>query len=403
MSHLLQIGLIFFLGFAGAIAANKLGLPRVSGYIIVGMILAPSMTGIITPAFLKESTLIVDFSLSMVAFCLGGTLGLRNIMRHGRAITLITLGQAAGAYVFVSVAAFSLMGVWFGEFTMSDVVIMSLVFGALSLSTAPAATFATVHEYKASGTFTSTLLAVVALDDALGLMIFSLTLAFINTLINGGAHTLASLAHPLLSIFSSMAIGGILGLTLVIALRFINRKETLIITIVTFFTLSYGIAQTLHLEPLLCAMSVGMTVANLYEDNLPFRILEGNFEPVVLAIFFVLAGAHINLGVLLEYLPLAMIFVCFRIGGKVIGAVLGGKLAGESRAFSRNMGLALAPQAGIAIGLALYLSRLESFAPYAVITMNVILASTAVNEVLGPWLLKVSLHNVGEADRDTRD
>jgi Kef-type K+ transport system membrane component KefB len=147
-------------------------------------------------------------------------------------------------------------------------------------------------------------------------------------------------------------------------------------------------------------MALGITIANIYPGDVPFRFLEKNYETMVFAIFFVLAGAHIDVNLFLDYLPLAILFVMFRMSGKWAGAYLGGILSKTPRLHSRYMGLALAPQAGIAIGLALYLGRIPPLEKYAAIAINVIIAKTASNEGLGPWLVKKALTKTGEVPRE---
>jgi len=399
MSYLLQIGIIFFLGYIGALLANKVGLPKVSAYVLVGMALSPSITGVISEDFLKETSVIVDFALAMVAYTLGGHLRLKGILRAGKEIVSITMGQGIGAYLFVTCSSLAFIYFFYPDFSFLDVAIISILFGAISLSTAPAATIATIHECKASGPFTSVLLAIVALDDAMGLIVFALTLSIVKSMVSGAGFSGMALLAACLKVCYSMLIGGGIGALLVYSIKFINKRETLIIITVATFCLTFGINETLGLEPLFATMIMGFVVANIYPDDLPYRFLEGYYEPVVFVVFFVLAGAHIDLRILLEYFPLAILFVIFRVSGKWVGTYVSGTLAGAPREHSRYLGMALAPQAGIAIGLSLYVQQIPQLELFGTIVLNVIVAKTAINEVLGPWLLKTALHRVNEAGK----
>ncbi len=393
-SLVLFLGLIFLLGYLGGLIANRVGLPKVSGYVLVGIALSPTVTGIISEEFLTSATVIVDFALAMVAYSLGGHLKLKNILEQGKIIGLMTFGQGLGAFVFVATATLGFMVFYFPEFAFVDIAALAFLFAALSVTTAPAAVLATVHEYKSRGRFTTTLLAIVALDDALGLMGFALCVAIIKGFILDGGFSFPLVLDPVESILWSTVTGIVPGLVLVWALKHIQKKETLIILTMALFCLAFGTAQQLGLEPLFATMIMGMTVSNIYPGNAPFIFLEQNYETVVFAAFFVLAGAHIDIGLLVDYLPLAVLFVVFRIGGKWVGSYLGGVAAGAPKRFSRYMGLGLAPQAGVAIGLALYIERIPGVAQYAPIIINVIIANTAINEVVGPYLLKLALrHN----------
>jgi Kef-type K+ transport system membrane component KefB len=396
-SVLLILGLIFLFGYMGGLLSNRIGLPKVSGYVLTGIILSPSVTGIITSEFLKSSSVIVDFALAMVGFDLGGSLRWNKLKKHKTSILFITLGQGAGAFISVMLGTFIFMTLIFPAFLINDIFLFSIIFGALSLSTAPAATMATIHEYRAQGTFTSTLLAVVALDDALGILVFALTLAFIKVLVLGSNPSFSSFTEPVLNLIFSTLLGMVVGLVLYGILKNKIEMESLIIFTVAFFCLSFGLAQLFALEPLFTTMVLGMTVANLFPSTKPFEHLEIDYEPIVLAAFFVLAGAHIDISLVIEYLPLAIVFVIFRLSGKWIGSFIGGNLSAAPKNISRYIGFGLSPQAGIAIGLALYLQRMPALEKYSVIALNVIIAKTAINEIIGPYLLKFALKKTGEA------
>lgn len=396
MSYLLQMGLIFFLGFSGALLANKVGLPKVSGYVLVGIALSPSVSGLITHEFLKETSVIVDVALAMIAYTLGGHLKLSGLRERGKEIIAITMGQAVGAYVFVTMASLVYMRVFYEQLSIIDVAIIGLLFGAISLSTAPAATIATIHECRAKGCFTSVLLAIVALDDAISLIFFAITLTVVKGLVAEASDENLTLAWAGMKILYSVLIGVGTGVGLVYAIKFIQKRETLMILTVSAFCLSFGLAEHLKFEPLFATMILGLTVANLYPDDLPYRFLEGYYEPVIFVVFFVLAGAHIDLQILMAYFPLALLFVTFRVSGKWVGAYMAGIFAGTPRRHAKYYGMGLAPQAGIAIGLSLYVQQIPALEFYGTIILNVIVAKTAINEILGPYLLKRALTAVGE-------
>jgi Kef-type K+ transport system membrane component KefB len=399
LSLALVVGLIFFLGYLGGLLANRFGLPKVSGYVLVGMAMSPTVTGVISEEFLKAATIVVEFALAMVAYSLGGHLKLRKIWEQGKVIGIMTYGQGTGAFVFVSVATLGFMHFYYPEYAFVDIAALAFLFGALSVSTAPAATIATVYEYKARGRFTSALLAIVALDDALGLLGFALSIAIVKSFVTGAAVSFSLILEPVESLLWSTGLGLAAGLVLVWAMKYMQKREALVILTTALFCITFGAAQQLGFEPLFATMVMGMTVANTYPGDAPFIFIEKSYEAVVFAIFFVLAGAHIDVSLLVEYLPLAVLFVIFRMSGKWVGSYLGGVASGAPKGFSRYMGLGLAPQAGVAIGLALYIERIPGVAQYAPIAINVIIAKTAINEVLGPWLLKVALKKNRETDK----
>jgi Kef-type K+ transport system membrane component KefB len=204
-------------------------------------------------------------------------------------------------------------------------------------------------------------------------------------------------AGPVINLILSTLLGILVGLVLFSILKNKIEKESVIIFTLAFFCLSFGLAQQFALEPLFTTMVLGMTVANLFPAARPFEHLEIDYEPIVLAAFFVLAGAHIDISLFIEYLPLAIVFVIFRLSGKWIGSFIGGILSSTPKNISRYIGFGLAPQAGIAIGLALYLQRMPALQKYSVIAINVIIVKTAINEIIGPYILKFALKKTGEA------
>lgn len=395
VSFIFIVGLIFFLGYIGGLASNRLGLPKISGYVLIGIILSPSATGLISSSFIDSSSVIVDFALAMVAYDLGGSLIWRRIRQRSRNILYITAGQGLGAFIFVFLGSMMFLPLIFPAIKGEDTVLLAFIFGAISLSTAPAATIATIHEYKAVGRFTSMLLSVVALDDALGLLIFALTVAFLKYFLSGEV-TAFSFVQPFLVMLYSIVMGGVLGVVLSKILKRSGlQRDSMVIFSIAFFCLAYGLAQQYHLEPLLATMAMGTAVSNLSLEHRSFKEIERNYEPVVFALFFVLAGAHIDVALLVSYLSMAVVFVFFRMSGKWAGTFAGGSLSGASVIISRYMGLGLAPQAGIAIGLSLYLQGIPQFEQYSLIVVNVIIAKTAINEIIGPYLLKYALNKAG--------
>jgi Kef-type K+ transport system membrane component KefB len=365
-SVLLILGLIFFFGYLGGLLANRIGLPKVSGYVLVGIILSPSVTGVISNEFLNSSSVIVDFALAMVAFDLGGNLRWNNLKKHKTSIISILFGEGAGAFVSVMLGTFIFMKLLFPPFTINDILIFSIIFGALSVSTAPAATMATIHEYKARGMLTSTLLAVVALDDALGILVFALMLAFIKVVVLGSHPSLSFLTGPVINLILSTLLGILVGLVLSSILKDKLERESVIILTMAFFCFSFGLAQQFALEPLFTTMVLG-------------------------------TGAHIDISLVIEYLPLAIVFIIFRLSGKWTGSFIGGMLSATPKNISRYIGFGLAPQAGIAIGLVLYIQRIPVLEKYSIIAINVIIVQTAITEIIGPYLLKFALKKTGEA------
>jgi Kef-type K+ transport system membrane component KefB len=396
---ILILGLILVFGYMGGLLSNLIGLPKVSGYVFAGIILSPSVTGIISGEFLKSSSLAVDLALAIVAFDIGAHLNWTALKGHKKGIVLITLGQGAGAYILVALGMYIFSSFMLPDFSPKETLVLSVILAAVSLSTAPATTMAVVHEYRAKGPLTSMLIAVVSLDDAVGLIVFALSMVFIRNILHLSSDSFLFPIEAGLSLPVSILLGILTGLVLYRILKLNLKREAAIILSIAFLCLCYGTAKQLNLEPILATMAVGMIVANIFHGKQPFRSLEMGYEPVIMAIFFVLAGAHIDISLFIHYFPLAIVFACARISGKCIGTYMGGVISAMPKQISRYLGLGLAPQAGIAIGLSIYLQNIPGLEKYSAIVLNIILAKTALNEIIGPYLLKYALFRTGEAGK----
>ncbi len=396
------IGLVLIIGYYSGKLANRLHLPRVSGYILAGMLMSPSILHIFPAHFVKSSDIVTDFALAMITYSIGGSLAIQRIKKLGKSIVTITVFEAEMAFLAMIVGFTLILPFFFHVDTTVEFIHvalpLALVIGAMASPTDPTATLAVIHEYSARGPLTTTLLGVAASDDALGIINYSVAIGIASALITGrhlNGFTLA--VKPLIDILGSIAVGIAGGFLIVKIAQAIRREGSVITVILGSLFLVFGASHALDLDPLLSTMTAGAIVVNISSNvEKMFEIIEKYYEEMVFTLFFVLSGSHIQIGVLLKAGLLVLAFVALRFMGKAMGVFIGGKLSGTSPNIYRYLWLGLIPQGGIVVGLALATVRRPEFHQYAPLVMNLILGTTALHELLGPIFSKLAIVKAGE-------
>ena len=399
MNLVLAIGIMLVVGFFGGLAMEKLKFPRVTGYIIIGILLSPSLLNIISAATIKNLDIITDIALGVIAFLIGGSLHLEPLRKLEKNIAWITPFQSLGAWflvtlllVFLSPLILTIPNATFFQTYFP----MALIIGAISCATAPAATIAVIQQYKAKGPLTTTLLAVVALDDAIAVIAFAIALGICQPLVNGGNFSLYQmLGVPFLHIAEAIAIGILFGFALVYIDKLIRTRELLLLIVFGMIMLCVGVTNLLGSCTILASMVAGFVVVNKASKNEMFLAVE-EIESVIFAMFFVLAGLHFDLGVMKVAGILAVLIVLARCLGKYFGTRAGATISHASDKVKKYLGLALLPKAGVTIGLVLLAER--AFPTFGAIMMNAVLASVIINELVAPPLTKYAIFKAGEAN-----
>ena len=395
--HLLTyVGLLLLVAQAAGALAARLGLPRITGYIVSGMAFGPAVLGVFPEIVIKDRlSILVDFALSLIAFMIGGTLESEKLRRLGRVIAWITPLQALGAVVIVTLLFTAALG-WLGGDAVSwrESFAMAFIVGAICAATAPAAVLAIVHECRARGPLTTTLLGVVAVDDALTILLYAFAVAIAGMLYGASS-------SPFGTVLAEIAWAGVLGLAagiaLKIAARYVPRREAMLGLVLGLVLLSGGVALSLGASPLLANMIFGFVAVNSvrhYEDV--FGTVESVEEPVF-ALLFALAGAHLEFSALGVSALLVVLLVAGRFTGKLIGARAGAALAGAPPEIARHVGYGLLPKAGVTVGLALHAQEALPLPGLWNTVISAILASTLVNELIAPPLVRKALTGAGEA------
>ena len=391
---LLSLGVLILAGYVFGRLCQLLRLPTITGYIVAGLVVSDSVTGIVDHHTVASLAPITEVALSFIAITIGGEFHFAKLRRTGGKILTITLFEAIFAAAMVS----AVLGFLLLPFSYA------LLLGAIAAATAPAATVVIVRDLRARGEFVDYLFGVVAFDDAASVLLFSIGFAVVTPLLMGGAADgagiLAAFGHGLAEIGLS-ALAGIVAALLIHAAAGRGRpdNEVLIITLGVLFAAT-ALVLLLHLSALIANMCAGVMLVNLAPRN---RRVFAALEPItapVFALFFILAGAELDLSVVGQGLVvlLGLVYLAARFAGKMAGVTLGSLAVNAPANVRRYLGYCLFPQAGVAIGLAMVVQGSSLFvdAPGEVREMlrlltNVVLFSVFVNELIGPLISRYGI------------
>jgi len=400
------LGVLFISGYFGGRLANRFSFPRVTGYIIAGILLSPSVSGIIPVGLVREKFYIInDIALAVIAYSVGGSLKFSKLKRLGKSIFVINLSEALSAFLvtFLLIGVLSPYlvgpGVGAGSFT-AFYLPLALIIAAVSAATAPAAILAIVHEYRSKGPLTMTLLGVVALDDAVAVILFAFAGSIVRTITEAsGFSVYRMIAEPTVIILGSILLGTVVGFLLSGLATWVRKTKCLLVIVLGVTFLCYGIAERLQFSPLLANMMVGFLIVNrASQSDRLFEALEEVEEPIF-ALFFTLAGAHFDLRVFKLVGSLAFIIVGCRFIGKFIGTRLGASLSHAPVVVKKYLGYGLLPTAGVTLGLVF---MAQPFMPPDLfeIMVNAVLGAVIISEIVAPPLVKFALKRAGEGIKE---
>lgn len=390
-----SIGLLLFVGYFAGKLAEKVRLPAITGYIVAGLLLGDSVIGMIPEEIAFRLDSVTEIALGIIAITIGAEFDLRKLKRIGKSVLMITLFQAIFAFIFVTmILSFFGMDIRY-----------ALILGAIATATAPAATVIIIKELRARGDFVDYLYAVVALDDAICVIIFSIIFALVSPMLVGtNVISLSGISSGLLNAFEEILFSCIIGFIGGILFHFFTRKlyklnEVLIISIAIIF-LTTSIAIVFNLSLLIANMVLGAVLVNLSRKNRRiFSIIEP-ITPPLFALFFVIAGTEVNIKVFAEGFVIiyGILYILSRFSGKYVGTYLSAIMANAPEGVRKYLGFCLFPQAGVAIGLVLFvqtspalIDASASIQEYLVFIVNIVLLSILVNELIGPAITKFGI------------
>ena len=394
---LLSLGTAIMIGLIFNRIVKLLGLPNVTGYLVAGVIIGPSVLQIIPEIWISPLTLLVNVALGFIAFSIGGEFRISKIKKIGKSVIVITFFQALVTTLLVDIGLLLLVPV------LNIEPAVAICLGAIATATAPAATLMIVHQYNAKGRVTDILMPVVALDDAIGLMVFSISLAVAKLTAAGSSVNVASmLIDPIVEIVLSLVVGAAIGVVLTFGLGFFHSRNNRLTSIICAVFLGTSIASLFHLSSLLLCMAIGAVMANFYNDSEKMVDLTEHWTPAIFLLFFIISGAELDLKIIPTVGLLGVCYLVFRSAGKYFGARLGASVVGETKEVRRYLGVALLPQAGVAIGMSQLVVKAftELGMPGIGVQIRaVVLCATLVYELVGPLLTKMVLTKAGEIEK----
>jgi PTS system fructose-specific IIC component len=390
---LFVLAVLLVFGSLGGWLAKKIHLPSVTGQILAGIILGPSVLHVFSHEAVHGLNPIIHFALGLIAVDVGTHLHIprmRNAFKRLGSLLLLEI-TLTPFLVYLGLVYIGRQDWTFG-----------MLFGALAISTAPATVLAIIKESRAKGVYVRTLIAAVALNNIACITLFEMSAAAVKvTLDPTSTSTLDVLVAPLVQLGGAALLGGAVGLALVLATKHVIQAEQVTTVSIISIFLTTGIADYLGISNLLACLFLGVTIVNLApeKEEIGHRVF-ANFEPAVLAVFFTLAGLELDFGFLASGWLLVMLFVLTRGIGKIWSGVIAMRLAGGTRNVRRYLGMGLIPQAGVAVGLLLQMREKEVFEPISSLLLAIGVASVAINEVIGPITTKIGLARTGEIGKD---
>ena len=388
---IISIAFMLFVGFAMTRITKRLRLPNVTAYILTGILLGPYVLNLIPHSVIEGTNFLSDIALAFIAFSTGEFFTLSTLKRNGAKVVVITILEALFASVAVFIVTYWVLGVS---------LVFSIVLSALASATAPASTLMTIRQTGAHGDFVDTLLQVVALDDVVGLIEYSIAISLALAVTTGSARlSVASILQPIAVNLGVLLLGGLFGVFLKLLMPQHQSKDNRLIISISLLFAFCGVCALLGISPLLGCMSMGTVYINITHDEKLFKQLN-YFTPPILLLFFVRSGLSFQLDALANpslalgstpLIVIGMLYFFTRILGKYAGAFFGCLVTKKPAAHRNYLGLALIPQAGVAIGLAALGARTLG-GETGVALETVILASSVLYELVGPACAKLSLY-----------
>ena len=409
MEYLLAIGVAMFAGLLLSRLTSKLNLPDVTSYLVAGVLVGPFVLGRLnvpglgfnSAEFVESMGLICDTALGFIAFSIGSEFRISALRKTGRQATVIAIIQALTATMFVDLA---LIGLHFilGEEKLP--ISTCLILGAIATATAPAATLMVVNQYKARGPLTDILLPVVALDDAVGLVVFAVSKGVAKAFVSGELSVISVLVNPTIEIVASLALGAVLGWIFSLVEKYFNSNSKRLSLAVAFVALCAGLSKLhwtigeVHIgfSSLLVCMMCGTIFCNLCDFSEEIMHKTERWTGPVYVLFFVISGAELDLSVFLDVavVGIGVMYILARSAGKIFGASASARLMRCEPSICKYLGITLLPQAGVALGMTVTVAA--EFPETGATIRNIVLFSVLIYELVGPLMTKMALTAAGD-------
>lgn len=407
MRLLLSISVALVAGLLMTRVIKPLKLPAVTAYLIAGVLIGPYCLGklgvpglgFVTHDEVVSLHLLSEVALGFIAFAIGNEFRISQLKGTGKQATVIGILQAVAATVLVDAVLIGL------HFVLGDKLPLSaaITLGAIAAATAPAATLMVVRQYKAKGRLTSLLLPIVALDDAVGLVIFAVSFGVAKSLETGTFDIVSMVVNPIVEVAASLILGSLLGLLFSKMERWFNSNSKRLCLSVTFVLLAVGLSMisfsigpvTVNFSLLLVCMMLGTVFCNLCDFSPDLMDKADKWTVPVYVLFFVLSGSELELSVFgdIAVVGIGLVYIIVRSAGKYVGSLGSASLVGVDKDVRRWLGITLLPQAGVALGMSITAS---SLAQSGTLVRNIVLFSVLIYELIGPVLTKIALTHTGD-------
>ncbi|HOP56843.1 MAG TPA: cation:proton antiporter [Bacillota bacterium] len=395
LTILFYAGIMIATGLLFGKLAKIAHLPNVTGYLIGGLLIGPSLLNIIKESYTESLDLVSMVALGFIAFTIGDEFKVSYFKKVGAKPIIIAIMEASFGVLFV----FAGLILYFAITKQLDItsIRFSLILSAVAAATDPAATLMVVKQYKAKGSLTDTILGVVALDDSVAVMLFGICVAVANAIgpSTAGASLIIQILNPLKEIFFSLGIGAAMGFLLTYACLWFTGRGNRISLVVTMIFVTIYLADLVNGSTILACMALGAIFANFSKKYDEVNNLVYFITPPIFIMFFVLSGAELKLSVLLVVGVIGIVYTLMRVFGKFFGAWFGARISKAEPKIANYLGFALLPQAGVAIGLSLVATQILD-ADMGSQIRAIVLAATLVYELSGPVVTKTILRKTGE-------
>lgn len=406
---LFGVAVLLLFGLMGGKIISLVKFPRVTGYILIGILIGPSILNLLSHEMVVSFTIIRQVAIGFIGYTIGLELRFSKLKKTGKQVTIITLVQAILTALFVTLAVFFYLKATDGNYIWT----YALILGAIATATAPGPIVAVVKSYRTKGPVTDVLLPLVALDDAIGIMLFAVMLSLGTSFISGPVSIGHMLLDPAMEIGMSLGFGALIGFLVMYFSKKYNRESDsfLMMVIVGFVFLGIAIGQAVHASAILLPMTIGIVLTNTIDERYEHRLTQTTdlFSAPILLAFFTIAGAELQLSLLVKIGVLGFIYLTVRVVGKVFGAYISAKALKAPPTVVKYLGFTLIPQAGVAIDMALTTqlrfeqADLFAHAEVGAVIMTIVLAATVIYEVFGLIVVKTALYKAGEIDAAVGD
>ncbi|HOT32518.1 MAG TPA: cation:proton antiporter [Petrotogaceae bacterium] len=387
MNILFYISVILLAGMAVAKILGYFKFPNVTGYLIAGIIIGPNISGVISSEVIDSLRILSDVALGFIAYSIGSQINIKEMRKTGSGIIVLTFMEALTAMAMVTLVC---------VFVFGRDLPFSLMLGAISCATAPAATLMVIRQYKASGPLVDVLLPVVALDDVVGIMAFGVASTVAKAILNNAKPDVFSMfLKPLWEIIAALMLGAAIGILFIYISKKIKTEGNYLNLVIAIVFLGVALASKFGLSGLLTLMATGSVISTfLPTAQMPFTVIEPVTTPIFL-IFFVLSGSDLSLKAIGGVGLIGLAYIVVRVIGKWLGAYAGAKIFKMPQAVQKYLGYTLMPQAGVALGLS-YIAMQTVPPPHGPEIRTIILCATVIYELLGPLVAKKALQMAGE-------